>query len=55
MRDPVDDVLNGMFTPRDLQSRDLQDLQVMAKTMEIVDYEQFVVLATQCERVQSWL
>ena len=39
MRDPVDDVLNGMFTPRDLQSRDLQDLQVMAKTMEIVDYE----------------
>ncbi len=38
-QDPAKDVLNGMFTPRELQGRDLRDLQVMGKTMDIPDYE----------------
>ena len=38
-QDPAEDVLNGIFTPRELQGRDLRDLQVMGKTMDIPDYE----------------
>ena len=41
IQDPVDDALNGMFTPRELQSRELRDLHVMAKSMEIDDYERY--------------
>jgi transcription termination factor Rho len=40
-QDPVDDALNGTFTPRELQGRELRDLHVMAKTMEIDDYERY--------------
>jgi len=38
----------------DLEARGIGAARLMAG-LEIVDYEQFVVLATQCERVQSWL
>ncbi len=41
LQDPVDDALNGMFTPRELQGRELRDLHVMAKSMEIDDYERY--------------
>jgi transcription termination factor Rho len=38
-QDPVEEALNGTFTPRELHGRDLRDLQIMGKTMEIPDYE----------------
>ncbi|MDP6509436.1 MAG: transcription termination factor Rho [Chloroflexota bacterium] len=41
LQNPVDDALNGMFTPRELRSREIRDLHVMAKSMEIDNYERY--------------
>ena len=38
-QDPVDDALNGMFTLHELQTREIRDLQAMARGMEVADYE----------------